>query len=722
MSFFQNTTNQKKIRDNSLSDYITLVRNGGSFLNSVTEARSEFEINGKTERYKALKKRLPAVTSSCTTSAEGRAAKDIEKANGLIVLDIDFDSKEGFNDEIYETVKNDEYTLLTHKSVSGVGFCVFVKINSNRFLESFKGLEKYYSENFGLEVDASCKNVNRLRYMSFDKKIHVNQTSKAFKEYLKEKKPSKKEPSILYTSDELGLFIQRVIDNGQPLAGDTYEGWVSIAHAIASVEPNLIGASYFHALSKLSIQYNEKQAQIKWNQCQGSGGVGIGTLYHYAAEVGVKQRYSENMSQIIKLTSNHKKQAGNKASKEGAAAYIQTIDSSVNIDTEIIEKILSSDKDFSKGLSSDSEIQQLQEYIFENYKPRLNVFTEVTELNGGKPLNDRLRNTVVLDCKNVLNFKVQDSDVDKILYSNDVPDFDPIDTFIRENEEAASCSEIDKLIECLTLNEQSDEFKALFLKKWLVSWFAYKTFEGYSPLTLVLTGGQNLGKTWFFRNLLPKTLQEEGLYSENQLTGKLEDIFSIMSKSLIIVNDEFSVSSKKSSEAFKELVSKKDLTYRKPYAREVLHKKRISVFAGTTNNKEILVDNTGNRRIIVFDLKSIDHELYNSIDKDLLFMEVFNLWKNDKQGFRLSFEDVRLLNGQSKEMEVVTSEEEALSSKFQQCDHKDGLQMNEILAVLNTDGSFIQYSRGRLKGALLKLGYTQARIEGKRPYNIRKVW
>jgi hypothetical protein len=720
LSFFQSVTDQIKAGDRTLEEYSRGVLTGSNWKETLIKARTEFQTNGKTKLYDSLKKKLPCFTASCTTTIEGRSAKHVAKINGYIVLDIDL--KENLSPEIYEGVKNDRYTKIVHKSPSGSGFCVFVKINPLKFVESFLGLEKYYAENFNLEIDKSCKNVNRLRFASFDEELHENETSDRFTEYLKPLKVPKNLPSIIYTEDELSQYVQRIVDNGQPIDGDSYQGWVACAHAISSVESGMSGFLMFDALSKLSMNYDAQQTLSKWESCNGDGSIGIGTLYHFGQQLGIKQRYSDNMTKMVQLATNHKKQSGKAATVQGAKDYIQTISPEIVANTEVIQQILNSEFDYSKGLSNDSEINQLEQYVVDNYSPRIDAYTGATEING-EPITDRKRNGIIIDCMNVFDgkFTVKDGDVDKILNSPNIPTFDAIDEFLQANKDLeTNGSEIQKLCDCLTLNKQSNEFKETFLKKWLVSWFAYKSFEGYSPLTLVFSGGQNLGKTYFFRHLLPKSLATE-FYAENQLTGKLEDIFQIMSKSLIIVNDEFSVSTKKSAESFKELVSKSDLSYRKPYGREIVKKKRISVFAGTTNNTNILVDSTGNRRIIVFDLLKIDRAIYNDIDTNTLFVEVFRLWQSNENGFTVKAEDVALLNKETADMESTTTEEEALSSEFEICNPEQGLQIREILSILNGDGTMINYKSGLIRSSLVKLGYTPNRIGGKKGvYNIKR--
>ena len=126
--------------------------------------------------------------------------------------------------------------------------------------------------------------------------------------------------------------------------------------------------------------------------------------------------------------------------------------------------------------------------------------------------------------------------------------------------------------------------------------------------------------------------------------------------------------------------------------------------------------------MIVFNIKGIDHELYNAIDKTELFLEIFRLHQGDENAFRLSKEEVAMLNEQTSEMEAVTIEEEVLVEMFEECLHTDtgALGMKDILAHIGSDGTFIQYNQGRIKGALTKLGYLQKRANGKRPFNIKK--
>ena len=68
--------------------------------------------------------------------------------------------------------------------------------------------------------------------------------------------------------------------------------------------------------------------------------------------------------------------------------------------------------------------------------------------------------------------------------------------------------------------------------------------------------------------------------------------------------------------ALKALISRHYDNYRAPYAAAVQDQPRPSIFWGTTNQEKLLVDSTGNRRMMIIDINSpVNHQL---LQKDLL--------------------------------------------------------------------------------------------------------
>ena len=78
---------------------------------------------------------------------------------------------------------------------------------------------------------------------------------------------------------------------------------------------------------------------------------------------------------------------------------------------------------------------------------------------------------------------------------------------------------------------------------------------------------------------------------------------------------------------FKEITSKQIFNLREPYGRVNVDLQRLATLGGSTNDTGILNDPTGNRRLLPVFVQSVDHQQYNNVDKDLLFIQGYNLLK-----------------------------------------------------------------------------------------------
>jgi predicted P-loop ATPase len=127
-------------------------------------------------------------------------------------------------------------------------------------------------------------------------------------------------------------------------------------------------------------------------------------------------------------------------------------------------------------------------------------------------------------------------------------------------------------------------YKKTWITKWLLSLIA--CFEGYPVRSvLCLTGGQNTGKTEFFRRLLPAALQP--YYAESNMDkGKDDEL--LMCENLIVMDDEMGGKSKQDEKRFKELTSKNFFSLRAPYAKANEHFKRLALIVSGALSFNIL--------------------------------------------------------------------------------------------------------------------------------------
>lgn len=303
-------------------------------------------------------------------------------------------------------------------------------------------------------------------------------------------------------------------------------------------------------------------------------------------------------------------------------------------------------------------------YIKDNYNFKHNVITGQIEdhskkLNGRYlELDDREINTIFLKMS-AKNAKIISKDfIFAFLQSNYIPDYNPFTDFIHRHEEI---DRRQQLIEDLANTIETDTPNAFkFIKHWGCGMIA-SIFGSQSPLTLVLAGEKlNTGKTEWFRRLLPEELK--AYYTESALDGGKDDDI-LMTKKLIIMDDEFGGKSKKDQRHFKGLTSRQNMSIRVPYGKTTKDLRRICSLCGTSNELELLSDPYGNRRILPINVLSIDHEKYNAIDKNSLFMAFYDLYST---GFHWKFktEDIKELNEASDKFHATNPEAELIFEFF----------------------------------------------------------
>ena len=190
---------------------------------------------------------------------------------------------------------------------------------------------------------------------------------------------------------------------------------------------------------------------------------------------------------------------------------------------------------------------------------------------------------------------------------------------------------------------------------------------------MALVGGQNTGKTEFFRRLLPKLLKK--YYAESKLdAGKDDDL--LMCQKLIVMDDEMGGKSKQDEKRFKELTSKQVFSIRAPYARANQDFKRLAVLCGTSNDRDVINDPTGNTRIFPINIIKINHSKYNGIDKDELFMEIIKAYESG-ENYELTPEELEELSLVSEKHISETLEQGAIDMFF-----RSQKEMPEMKTVL----------------------------------------
>lgn len=648
-----------------VDDFLNAVKYG-KWKNQVEPIRQEKD---KAKRDQ-LKKSLPGVTISGTFSA--REEQSLVEHSGFLCVDID-----NFNDKT--ALIEDKYTYCVFRSVSGNGIAVIVKINPEKHKESYRWLSHYYFATYGISVDQAPKNPASFRFVSYDPELTINH--KSLKSKTKSTKPKKVHslPIILGT-EQIDELISNIHNSGKDITNSDYETYLKIGFALASGFGEQ-GREYFHAVCANSEKYDSQQCDKQFNRCLNGrkSGVSVGSFYWIAKENGFDiPKTDQRAVQVAAM--------GKKSGRTPEGVKMQLVQ--VNgMDPELADKITEEvykreDIDLSKvAKDPDQLINSLIEWMNQNYPVRVNAITRMIEERGNELKKERM-NTIYLQARICFNSKEVTKDlIESIIFSDNTPEFNPITEYIDKNRHRNSTGNIDNIIKSI---KTDTEMADVFIKKWLVSIIA--AYDG-NPVrsVLALVGGQNTGKTEWFRRLLPAKIKK--YYSESKLDAGKDDEM-LMCQKLIVMDDEMGGKSKQDERRFKELTSKNIFSLRAPYARYNEDFKRLAVLCGTSNDKNVINDPTGNTRILPVNVLTIDHELYNSVDKDELFLELVRLYESGFE-WQLSREDLAGLKNVSENYEVMPFERELIQKFFKPGDMGGGyaeyLTSTEIKDYIETN-------------------------------------
>jgi predicted P-loop ATPase len=349
-------------------------------------------------------------------------------------------------------------------------------------------------------------------------------------------------------------------------------------------------------------------------------------------------------------------------------------------------------------------------------------------------MTDRDYNSLFIKAIEQVDERITKDRLFSLIDSENTPSYSPFAEFINKYKHLQPSGNFEKLCNAIKYKQYTyangtkqevTEYIEIFLKKWLLG--IISSMHGtYSILILVLTGGQRAGKTKFFRNLLPDDLMS--FYAESKLDeGKDSEI--LMTKKLIILDDEFGGKSKQDAKRLKELSSKQWFNLRRPFGRTSEDLRRLAVLCGTSNDEEIINDPTGNRRIIPVNVIDIDHEAIEEINKIDLFIEIYHEWVNDKEGFMLTKDDIEILNNCTSLNEQPSPEEEMILKYFIPATGLSGncsfLTNTEIKAYIEEKHHTIRLNSYKLGLTLKKLGFEKQskKINGikKLVYNLEMI-
>lgn len=260
---------------------------------------------------------------------------------------------------------------------------------------------------------------------------------------------------------------------------------------------------------------------------------------------------------------------------------------------------------------------------------------EITDKNGKiKPLEKRDKELLRMDIEKQFKFKAKLVDLDTAIVSaSDKFRYHPIKNKIVtktwDGNPRAESFFID------VLGVEDNQYNRECTRKWLLASLTRLFDNGIKfDEMIILQGGQGIGKS--------TTLQRLSLGYYTDITEKISDevTFKVL-RTWLVELSELSTMVKTDSDTFKAWLSATKDTVRKRYATDPTDHPRTFAVLGTTNNKEILKDRTGNRRywLMYCEKDRIKHSIW-SLDYEYilqLWSEVYQ-WYLSKESLLISEE------------------------------------------------------------------------------------
>lgn len=260
---------------------------------------------------------------------------------------------------------------------------------------------------------------------------------------------------------------------------------------------------------------------------------------------------------------------------------------------------------------------------------------EITDKNGKiKPLEKRDKELLRMDIEKQFKFKAKLVDLDTAIVSaSDKFRYHPIKNKIVtktwDGKPRAESFFID------VLGVEDNQYNRECTRKWLLASLTRLFDNGIKfDEMIILQGGQGIGKS--------TTLQRLSLGYYTDITEKISDevTFKVL-RTWLVELSELSTMVKTDSDTFKAWLSATKDTVRKRYATDPTDHPRTFAVLGTTNNKEILKDRTGNRRywLMYCEKDRIKHSIW-SLDYEYilqLWSEVYQ-WYLNKESLLISEE------------------------------------------------------------------------------------
>lgn len=577
--------------------------------NETLKAKDIEEIKKAKTAYDAQKNKLTATVFSGEFTH--RSSKSCVLYWARVVLDIDHIDDELLLAKIKDYFRKLPYVVMIFRSPSGHGLKIVCKVQykgepniidfHNQAFESLKIQHDVFLKKHKKEIDPSGKDLARACYMCRDEKAYYNADAEdgtdsfeftytesrpnSFNDERIEKTPYRTNSHYAYLkeaskegNDSLVQDILLWCNNNNIDITNEYNNWLTVLWALKHSFPDEIGYQHFDGFSRLSAKFNEKEVRTKWDQNKIDPlkpKVSLGSLVYICKQYGYE---------IHKDLRNNKEYFYN-----------------ILIDTLVNSNIFLRFEEDSCKL----QIKKGDEWT---------TFSDRDE--------DQIRIGILLG-------KLSKGDMVSFLQTI-TPSVSLHKEFLKTLPTWDGTDRLIQLADTLE-TEEAHPLKNTYIKKWCIGFIAQLHNDGRNGKVnenmIILSGSQYIGKSKWCNRLLPDEWKDFFTTKNIDLTQKDDHI--LLSENYIIFMDEGLSLRKNDVRALKTLLSSDKFSGRAAYGRNNNTYVRYSSFIASTNDEQILSDDTGNRRYWV--IPTTKANFNHKIDMYQLWSQCLELYKAGEQ-------------------------------------------------------------------------------------------
>jgi len=204
------------------------------------------------------------------------------------------------------------------------------------------------------------------------------------------------------------------------------------------------------------------------------------------------------------------------------------------------------------------------------------------------------------------------------------------------------------------------EYKHMILRRWCMSALAaaFRPNGTAAQGVLVFQGEQALGKTSWFKRLVPNDLRADGITLH---TDDKDSMLQCLSYWMVELGELDATFRKSDIAQLKSFITKDRDEIRVAYAKRKSSFARRTVFFASVNSKEFLHDDTGNRRFWVLDCEEINYT--HKIDIQQLWAELEVMYLAGER-WLMSKDEMDLVNSYNQDFETIDPVEDFVMGRL----------------------------------------------------------